>query len=177
MITILAGTNRVNSRTALVAQRYSDILMQKNVDHKLLTLEALPKDFVHEHMYTENGLSDEMIVIQEEFILPAQKFFVLVPEYNGGMPGIFKLFIDAICARNYLDNFSKKKISLTGIAAGRGGNLRGMESLTGIFNYLGAIIQPSKLPLSDIEKLIENNELTEEAVTLITIHIESFLEF
>ena len=178
MITIIAGTNRPASRTALIADFYSKNLTERGVSHKVLKLTDLPKGFVHSDMYKKDGLSDEMIKIQEEFVLPVKKMIILVPEYNGGIPGIFKLFVDAMCARKYKENFSGKKVSLTGVAAGRAGNLRGLESLTGILNYLGASILPNKLPLSGIEGFIlENDNINDELKGIIDGHISQFLKF
>lgn len=177
MITIISGTNRPGSRTALIAQNYSKILTSKKIEHKLLLLKDMPESFLHANMYKDDGLSKEMISIQEEYVLAADKFMILVPEYNGGIPGVFKLFVDAMCARKYKENFSGKKISLTGVAAGRAGNLRGLEALTGVLNYLGGNILPNKLPLSGIEGFIKDDEVTDQLIEAITPQIEQFLEF
>jgi len=178
MITIISGTNRPNSRTALVADRYAAILTAKGVDHKVFKLKDLPEGIIHDSMYAEEGLSDELIKIQENFILPADKLIVLAPEYNGGVPGILKLFVDCMCARKYKENFYGKKMSLTGVSAGRAGNLRGMEAMTGFFNYLGANVLPQKLPISSIESFIENDQLIAEKIDpVITDQIEKFLQF
>ena len=178
MITIIAGTNRQNSRTALVADKYASILSQKAIEHKLLKLKDLPHDIIHDNMYNNDGLSEKLIEIQENYILPANKMVIITPEYNGGVPGIFKLFVDAMCARKYKENFAGKKLSFIGVSSGRAGNLRGMESMTGFFNYLGAIVFPQKLPLSSIEGSIENEQLIAEKIDPIVIdHIDSFLRF
>lgn len=180
MITIIAGTNRPASRTALIADNYAEILKKRNIPHKLLKLVDLPKNIFHVDMYMKEGkgVSEEMIKIQEEYVLGISKLIVVVPEYNGGIPGVFKLFIDAVCARKYKENFSGKKISLTGVSAGRAGNLRGLEALTGILNYLGANILPNKLPISSIEKFIgEDQELNPELINSIEAQVDQFLNF
>lgn len=178
MITIIAGTNRPASRSALIADNYAKNLTARGIPHKILKLKDLPSGFLHADMYKNDGLSEEMIKIQEEYILPSNKMIMIAPEYNGGMPGILKLFIDAMCARKYKENFSGKKILLTGVAAGRAGNLRGLESLTGILNYLGAAILPNKLPLSGIENFIsEDNSINDDLAGIIKGHISEFLEF
>ena len=177
MITIISGTNRPDSRSALVAETYSKIINDKGISCKLLKLKDLPSSFFHAAMYKEEGVSAEMIEIQENYILSAQKLIIIAPEYNGGIPGILKLFIDAMCARKYKENFSGKKISLTGVAAGRAGNLRGLEALTGILNYLGATILPNKLPLSGIEGFIDDNQINDDLSKIISGHIDQFLSF
>lgn len=178
MITIISGTNRPNSRTALVSERYSAILTAKGHDHKLLKLTELPSNLLHPNMYKEEGVGKEVIDIQEEYILGSDKLMVLIPEYNGGIPGIFKLFIDAMCARKYKENFNGKKISLTGVSAGRAGNLRGMESVTGLFNYLGAVILPQKLPISGIEGFIKDDQLDKDKIDpVISDQIDQMISF
>jgi len=75
-----------------------------------------------------------------------------------------KLFIDACSIRNYADNFKGKKAAIVGVAAGRAGNLRGMEHLTGVLNYLGTTIMPNRLPISSIGGLLdEDKKLKDEA--------------
>lgn len=180
MITIIAGTNRPASRTALIADVYAAILKKKDIPYELLKLEDLPINILHTNMYAKDGegMSDEMVKIQEKYIIGTSKLIVLVPEYNGGVPGVFKLFIDALCARKYKENFSGKKISLTGVAAGRAGNLRGLEALTGVLNYLGATILPNKLPLSSIESFIEEDQTVKaELLETIEAQIDQFTNF
>jgi chromate reductase len=80
---------------------------------------------------------------------------VVSPEYNGSFPGVLKLFLDALSVKDYKKTFSGKRVSLIGVASGRAGNFRGMEHLTGIFNYLNMIVMPNKLPISSVEKVID----------------------
>ncbi|MBL7884482.1 MAG: NAD(P)H-dependent oxidoreductase, partial [Bacteroidia bacterium] len=70
-----------------------------------------------------------------------------------------KTFFDAI----HPDVNRGKKVAMVGVASGRAGNLRGMEHLTGVLNYLGMHIHPNKLPISSILTLLdENGELKDE---------------
>ena len=56
-----------------------------------------------------------------------------------------------------------KKVALAGVASGRAGNLRGMDHLTGILNYLGMHVHPNKLPISSVLTLMNSEgELVEE---------------
>jgi NAD(P)H-dependent FMN reductase len=121
-------------------------------------LEEIPHDWFHPDMYGKNGQTPSLTRIQDEFMVPADKFLFVVPEYNGGFPGALKLFIDGCSVRKYKETFSGKKAALVGIASGRAGNLRGMEHLTGILNYLGTIVMPNKLPISSIGKLLDEEK-------------------
>ena len=72
------------------------------------------------------------------------------------------MFFDALSVRKYGESFKGKKVALIGVSAGRAGNLRGMEHLTGFLNYLGMIVYPDKLPISNIEQQLEGDNLNEE---------------
>ena len=158
MITIIAGTNRKDSE-ALVFARYYEQLFQKHGKEavKLLALKDLPADMLHSGMYESEGQSSTLATIQDEYMIAADKFLFVIPEYNGGFPGILKLFLDACSIREYGATFKGKKAALTGIAAGRAGNLRGMDHLAGILNYVGITVMPNKLPISRIETLLDGN--------------------
>jgi NAD(P)H-dependent FMN reductase len=45
---------------------------------------------------------------------------------------------------------------LIGVSTGRAGNLRGMEHLTGMLNYLNMHVHPEKLPVSSVQDLIDD---------------------
>ncbi len=152
MITIISGTNRKDSECLQFARIYQDILIQKYAGTvKLLALEQVPHDWFHPDMYDYQ--SDSLIALQDEYMIPAEKFIYISPEYNGSFPGVIKLFIDACSVREYRRTFKGKKAALAGVATGRAGNLRGMDQLTGILNHVGTIVLPNKLPISSINNL------------------------
>jgi NAD(P)H-dependent FMN reductase len=180
MITIISGTNRKNSGALQFAQYYKKIIATRTDEPvKLLALEEIPHDWFHPDMYSKGKISRSLVDIQDAFILPATKFLFVIPEYNGGFPGVLKLFIDACSVRKYAENFQGKKAALAGIASGRAGNLRGMDHLTGILHYLGAVVMPNKLPISSINKLTddEGNLVDKETIGVIEKHVEEFLAF
>jgi len=144
---------------------------------KLLSLEEIPYDWFHPDMYTKQ--SPSLARLQDEYILPAEKLVFVTPEYNGSIPGSVKLFIDGCTVREYSRNFQGKKAALLGVASGRAGNLRGMEHLTGVLNYLGTVVMPDKLPISGISKLKNENGEIEDANTLQMMrkHAAAFLKF
>ncbi len=167
MITVIAGTNRKGSETAHFAKHVFDVLKEESKGEvKLLDMQDLPHDWFHNAMYAADTQSDSLTKIQDDCILPAEKFVFVIPEYNGGFPGVVKLFIDACSVRNYADNFKGKKAAIIGIAAGRAGNLRGMEHLTGVLNYLGTTIMPNRLPISSIGKLLDEDKNVKDTDTI-----------
>ena len=179
MITVISGTNRKNSKTKIVAETYLSLFKEATDEEvKLLALCELPDDLIKESMYMADGQSEGIVKLQDELIIPVEKFFIVSPEYNGGMAGILKLFIDAISVRNYQATFKAKKIGLAGVASGRAGNLRGMDQLTGIFNHVGSIVMPNKLPLSGIGNITDGNGVTDEGtLKAMQAQVESFVAF
>ncbi len=180
MITVISGTNRKDSECLQFSRHYVDMLQRVTDEEvRLLALEDIPHDWFHPEMYHSAGQSTSLVEVQDAYILPAGKMVFILPEYNGSFPGALKLFIDACSVRSYAENFKGKKVAMVGIASGRAGNLRGMEHLTGIMHYLGAIVMPDKLPISRIEEVTDREgQITDEA-TRITLerHAAEFAAF
>ncbi len=180
MITVISGTNRLNSEALHFAEHYANLLTAKTTENvKLLALENIPHDWFHAAMYERGAQSPSLTALQDEYILPAQKFVFVIPEYNGGFPGALKLFLDGCSIREYKASFFGKKAALVGVASGRAGNLRGIEHLTGILHHVGTIVLPQVLPISSIEKLLDEYGNITDNGTLMAIEkqAEALLAF
>lgn len=179
MITVISGTNRKQSECLRFANVYYELLRKHAPEEtiELLALEDIGEDWFHADMYTKPAPG--LVECQDRYVLPAQKLVFVTPEYNGSFPGIVKLFIDACSVREYSRNFKGKKAALLGVASGRAGNLRGMDHLTGVLNYLGTIVMPNKLPISNIGKLKNGQgELADQATLgVMEQHAKEFLAF
>src|SRR4051812_48645001 len=119
MITIISATNRPNSSSLKVAKNYMQLMEKQGVELKLLSLELLPFDFILTDLYSKRSENFQQLL--NEYIIPANKFVFMIPEYNGSFPGILKTFLDGIPP----DLNRGKKAALMGISSGRAGNLRG----------------------------------------------------
>lgn len=177
MILILSGTNRRGSNTRKIANYVQTALTQiTDEEVKFLSLEDIPNNMLHDNMYNGDEMPSEVIDIQEEYILPTDKWIILSPEYNGSFSGILKLFIDSMSMRKYAENFKDKSGALIGVSSGRAGNLRGLEHLTGLLNYLGMHIHPAKLPISSIANVLGDNDMPDEGTqSAINDMLKSFL--
>jgi NAD(P)H-dependent FMN reductase len=160
MITLISATNRPNSNSLKVAKNYMQLVEKQGVEVKLFSLEQLPFDFILTDLY--NKRSENFQQLLNDFILPSQKFVFVIPEYNGSFPGILKTFLDAIPP----DMNRGKKAALLGVASGRAGNLRGMEHITGILNYLGLFVHPNKLPVSSVLTLLDESGTIKDPNTI-----------
>jgi NAD(P)H-dependent FMN reductase len=166
MITVISGTNRPGSNTRKVAGIYHELLKNKGETPVFLSLEEL----------TALGRNEVFTHIETEILIPTDKFIFLTPEYNGSFPGVFKLMIDLADVKKAWGN---KKAMLTGVANGRAGNLRGMDQLTGVLHHVNMQVMPNKLPISQVNKLLDENGQITDAGTMAAIEkqIDDFLLF
>lgn len=163
---IISASAREGSRTQQISTLYQQLLEKKGVSSRLFSLRGV--DVLHR--------DSTFIQIEEEIIGPAQRILFIVPEYNGSFPGILKCLIDTVKNHHV---WRHKTALLTGVSTGRAGNLRGMEHLTGILNYLQVTVYPNRLPISSVGQLLnERGELSDEN-TLKAIHeqLDGFLEW
>ncbi len=158
MITLLNATNRPDNRTSIVSETYKQLLITKNIPHRYLNLQQVNGNLMVNQ--TLGIREPELETIFDNYITQSDKILLVMPEYNGGFPGILKLFIDAMPH----GMLSGKKTALCGVATGRGGNLRGMDHLTGILHYLNAEVLPFKLPLSAIMQFINEGKIMHPAI-------------
>jgi NAD(P)H-dependent FMN reductase len=143
MITIVSGTNRLGSNTLKVAREYKRLLEEKGKEASIFSLESVD-------VMSRNA---DFTKIEEEIIIPSKAFIFIVPEYNGSFPGVLKMLFDN--SRSHEIWFNKEAL-ITGNATGRAGNLRGMDHLADILNYLKITVHPNKLPLSTVNKLMDS---------------------
>lgn len=141
MVTIISGTNRKYSNTYKIAREYQLILKEKGISAGLFSLENL--DVFHYNAAFEK--------IENEVLMPTTHFIIISPEYNGSFPGVLKMLFDS--SRSH-EMWYHKKALLTGVATGRAGNLRGMDHLADVLNYLKITVHPNKLPISVVNSVV-----------------------
>ncbi len=177
-VTVVSGTNRPESHTAVLARFVVGHLQRKGVEAHLVDLLEVNPGMLSVEMYGETGQSPEVKKIQDRCFVSQDRFIFLAPEYNGSIPGVLKVFIDALSVREYDSSFFHKKACLIGVASGRAGNLRGLDHLSDILSYLGVIVFPEKLPVSRVFEFVEGGELTDEEVRkTIAKLVDDFLKF
>jgi chromate reductase len=173
MITIISATNRPNSNTLKVAKNYMQLMEKQGVKSQILSLESLPSDFIISDLYSKRSENFQQLL--NKYLISVHKIVFIVPEYNGSFPGILKTFIDGIPP----DINRGKKVALVGVSSGRAGNLRGMEHLTGILNYLGMFVLPNRQPISGIIGLLDEagNLKDENTIKVLGKQIEEFVNW
>ncbi|HCY89466.1 MAG TPA: hypothetical protein DHV17_04325 [Chitinophagaceae bacterium] len=166
MVTVISASNREDNNTRKVAQSYQDLLTRKGVDSRLLSLDEV-------QVFERNAA---FLDVEKEYLVPADKFIIVMPEYNGSYPGILKLMIDNSDINR---SWKHKKVLLTGVSTGRAGNLRGMEHLTGSLMHMNMIVHPNRLPISRVDTLLDENDEIMDPGTIKAVdkQVEEFLAF
>ena len=180
MITIISGTDRKDGLTHVLAQHYAEVMQSKTAETvQLYSLEDLPPDLYGATMYKKDTLATAFHTIEETFLIPANKLFFVIPEYNGSFPGILKLFIDACSVRSKMTIFKNKKAALVGVATGRAGNIRGLEHFTSVMMFMGVTVFPNLLPISAFNKMVDGdkNIIDESSLNAIERQVIEFLVF
>ena len=148
MITIIAGTNRPGSNTLKVTRFVESIYASTRVPHRVLDLAQLPAEIFSPASYSQKPASFQPFL---ESVLTSSGLVVVTPEYNGGIPGILKYFIDML---KFPESFIDRPVCFVGLAAGIWGALRPVEQLQQIFGYRNAFVYPQRVFLPGVDDLL-----------------------
>jgi len=166
MYLIISGTNRKGSNTLKVAKEYQRLLKEKRIDAHLLSLEGV------------NLMSrdPDFEKIENEMIIPTNNYIIISPEYNGSFPGALKMLFDTGKSHSL---WWHKKAMLTGVSTGRAGNLRGMDHLADVLNHVKVMVHHNKLPISSVDKLMDEDGHFTDKNTLKAIdqQLDEFLKW
>lgn len=151
MIVIISGTNRPGSNTRKVTAHIESVYTALGVPLAVLDLAQLPPEIIAPSAYAEKPAG---VAKFTSAILAADGLVVVTPEYNGGIPGILKLFIDML---PFPESFEQRPVCFVGLAAGIWGALRPVEQLQAIFGYRNAYVYPERVFLPGIGKLLDES--------------------
>jgi NAD(P)H-dependent FMN reductase len=173
MVTIISGTNRPNSSTIKLARYYQKRLHEKGLEAGLLSLTSLPANLIESDLYGKRSKEFEPI---QDIITKTQKFLFVIPEYNGSFPGVLKVFIDAC---SFPESFYEKKAALTGVSAGKYGNIRGIDHFTGVCHYMHLHVMPLKIHIGSIKQEFDENYnlFKEDTVQFTDEQMDKFILF
>ena len=171
---IISGTDRPGSYALRVSRylkrRYADF---NDVVPEIIDLQEFPADLVTGGRYGENIPEIDSFNAP---ILEADGLVVVCPEYNGGYPGILKLFIDYLPFPAALE---KKPVCFVGEASGAFGALRAVEQLQQVFGYRNAYVFPERVFIPRVKKNFDEKEGISDALQqqLLDSQIQNFIPF
>lgn len=172
LIHIISATDRPGSNAYKVS-KYVDTHLSVKAKTKIISLRDFPLADVAGGKYGK--APDSVKEFNKEF-LKADGFLFVIPEYNGGFPGILKLFYDYL---PFPQAFDKKPVSLIGEAAGAFGALRPVEQFEQLLKYRKAYIYPERMFIQrvndsfDAEKGLKDEKMQE----LLESQLSGFPEF
>jgi len=173
VITLIVGTNRPGSNTRKVATHVEEIYASLRVPLHLIDLARLPAEIFSPTSYAEKPKAFHPFA---DAILNAEGLHVVTPEYNGGMPGVLKYFIDML---KFPESFVHRPVCFVGLAAGMWGALRPVEQLQAIFGYRNAYLYPDRVFLPNIGDLLDDSGRLKDSELLerLKIQVTGFVEF
>ena len=173
VLTLISGTNRPGSNTRKVAAHVEEIYRGLGVPLAVLDLAKMPPEIFAASSYAEKPKAFEPFA---QGVLNATGLIVVTPEYNGGMPGVLKYFIDML---KFPESFERRPVCFVGLAAGQWGALRPVEQLQSIFGYRNAFVYPERVFLPGIGDLLgEDGRLKDaELVKRLRAQAVGYIEF
>jgi NAD(P)H-dependent FMN reductase len=160
MISLIVGTNRPGSNTRKVAAQLEEFYAGLKVPLRVLDLAQLPPEIFSPGSYAGKPKAFQPFA---EAVLQSDGLHVVMPEYNGGIPGILKYFIDML---KFPESFERRPVCFTGLAAGTWGALRPVEQLQQIFGYRNAYLYPERVFLPQINNLLDASGRLKDAELL-----------
>lgn len=170
---ILVGTNRPNSNSRKIAEIIHKIYLDLEENVEILDLKDFPFQDLKGELYGKS--LPESVSSWVSKINSAEGVILIVPEYNGSMPGALKYFIDFW---SYPDSFEHRPVCFVGLG-GMFGGLRPVEHLQQVFGYRNSFIFPDRIFLQNVWKNINGQgELTDKvALELLIAQSRGFQAF
>ncbi len=173
MLTIIVGTNRPGSNTGKIARHIEEIYAALKVRLHVIDLADLPPEIFSPSSYAQKPKSFEPFATA---VLNSSGLIVVTPEYNGGMPGVLKYFIDML---KFPESFERRPVCFVGLAAGIWGALRPVEQFQGIFGYRNAYIYPDRVFIPQINSALgsDGRLVNKEILDRLEKQASGFLQF
>lgn len=171
---IISGTDRPGSWALRIARylkhRYGEM---NDLVPGIIDLQDFPVEEVAGGRYGEELSRIEAF---NKPVLDADGLVVVCPEYNGGYPGILKLFIDYLPFPAALE---KKPVCFVGEASGAFGALRAVEQLQQVFGYRNAHIFPERVFIPRVKNNFDEKEGIRDTLQqeLLESQIRNFVQY
>ncbi len=175
-MTLISGTNRPGSMTRKVTSYVESLFraaLSSNDQLTVLDLLELPTDLFQPKHYAGTPATFEPF---KKTMVETDSMFFVVPEYNGGAPGALKYFIDML---PFPATLQHRPTGFLGVAAGRFGNLRGVEQIEAILKYRNAFLFPERVFIPAIDKALDETGQFKDEMTakLVKSSVENFVQF
>lgn len=170
---IISGTNRPGSRTKQISLLVQKLYQDLGEKVEIIDLAELPMNELTGHQYSDK-VHEGVIKTAIQKVNTSEGIIMVVPEYNGSMPGVLKYFIDHW---KYPDTFEQRPVCYIGLG-GLFGGLRPVEHLMQVFSYRQAYNFPVRVFLMNIWNTLKDGVLHDEkAMELLKRQASEFQKF
>ena len=152
-VLVVGGSSRPENNTLKVAKASFAFLQKRGVEVELLDLAGSDVPLIGQEIKLLESFTEFENKVIEKFT-NAQLIFICAPEYNWGMSGFMKNFLDQFGVKKLVQMWDKKVFALAGVSDGTGGKISAAEisiSLSKIISFAGAtsVLSP-KIFLSQV---------------------------
>ena len=171
MKTIISATNRKDARSLEVSKIVQNIYKGLGESVDILDLKQVPFEGIVSNPYEP---ADSKIEPYLDQVARSEALIIVCPEYNGGMPGLIKHFIDHW---KYPDSFVYKPICFVGVG-GKFGALKPVTHLQDIFIYRHSFVFPIRVCIQNIEQTLKDGKIVDPNIQkLLKKQATNFLKF
>lgn len=169
---IVVCTNRKNSLSSSLSQIIKKIYKNIGEETKILNLADVPLKDIVDDPY-QNPPPDSLKESLKQ-ISTAEGLILVCPEYNGGIPGLIKHFIDHWI---YPDSFVYKPICFIGLG-GKFGAFNPIHHLQSIFIYRHSFVFPLRVFIQNVSEVLKGDKIEDENINkLLITQAKNFTKF
>ena len=169
---IVTSTNRKNSLTAVTAQIVQKIYQNLKEDFEILDLRDIPFEPIVKEPYSSQA--HPSLKIHLDKVAQSTALVIICPEYNGGIPGLIKHFIDHWI---YPDSFVYKPVCFIGLG-GKFGALNPISHLQSIFLYRHSFVFPIRVFIQNVSQVIKEEKILDDNVNqLLVKQARNFIKY
>ena len=168
---ILTSTNRKNALSLSISKIVEKIYRDFGENVKILDLKQIPFTEMVEDPYSEPPSSLKPYLNQ---VAQAEGIILICPEYNGGIPGLIKHFIDYWI---YPESFVYKPICFIGLG-GKFGAFNPISHLQSVFLYRHGFVFPIRVFIQNVSQILKEGEITDKEINkLLLKQAKNFIKF
>ncbi len=169
---IISGTNRPGSNSLKISHIIKSLYESANEQVEVISLQDFPLKDLDGNQYSKN--KPAWLEEVNKKIISSDGLIFVIPEYNGSMPGVLKLFIDHF---EYPGAFVHRPVCFIGLG-GMFAGLRPVEHCQQVFGYRNAFIYPDRIFLPNVWTILENDKITNvEIMKLLEDQAKGFSTF
>ena len=169
---IISGTNRPGSNSLKISQFIQNLYLEASEQVEILDLANIGLEQLDGSHYGKAPPPKLAETIEK--INQSEGLIVVVPEYNGSMPGALKYFIDHW---KYPQSFEQRPVCFIGLG-GMFGGLRPVEHLMQVFSYRNAFIFPIRIFLINVWNIYKDGEWKDPmSLQLLRSQVDGFQKF